>query len=98
MKIDSRLPVRPFPPTHNEKKALTEEERQLREKGQELEAILLQKMVETMFQGETNLFGKGVQGDYFRGLFAEALAKELAKNPGLGLADQIIQSYPKRQD
>jgi len=98
MKIDPRAPVRPFTPATNGKKALSEEERQLREKGQELEAIILQKMIETMMQGETNLFGKGVQGDYFRGLFAEALAKELAKDPGLGLVDSMLRSYQKMPD
>lgn len=98
MKIDAQLRMGSSPATMNGQKTLTAEERKLREKAQEFEAILLQKMVETMMQGGTNLFGQGVQGEYFRSLFAEALAKELAKNPGLGLADQIIQSYPKRQD
>lgn len=95
MKIDPYMPVKPTPPAANEKKALTEEERQLKAKGQEFEAILLQKMIETMMQGEPNLFGQGVQGDYFRGLFAEALAQELAKDPGLGLVDNMIRSLPK---
>ncbi|HHT47724.1 MAG TPA: hypothetical protein GXZ98_00295 [Firmicutes bacterium] len=98
MKIDPHLPGRPYTPASKENKALTEEERQLREKCQEFEAILLQKMVETMLQGETNLFGQGLQGDYFRGLFAEALAKELAKDPGLGLVDNMIRSYQKMPD
>lgn len=95
MKIDSQLPGRSVPPAAGGQKSITGEERQLREKAQEFEAILLQKLVETMMQGGTNLFGQGVQGDYFRSLFAEALAKELAKNPGLGLAEDIIRTLPK---
>jgi Rod binding domain-containing protein len=48
-------------------------------------------MVETL-QSNTNLFGEGVQGEFFRGMFAEEIAKELAKDPGLGLAESIYRT------
>jgi Rod binding domain-containing protein len=67
------------------------EEQQLKAKCREFEAVLLKQLVEAM-QGETGLFGQGVQGDYFRSLFAEEMAKELAKDPGMGLAESLYRA------
>lgn len=97
MKIDPGAGVKPLSPTIPKKRELTEEEQRLKEKCREFEALLLQKMVETM-QEDTNLFGQGVQGEYFGGMFAAELAKELAKDPGLGLADSIIRSLRQQKD
>lgn len=96
MKIDVRQELQPtvVAPKEQPKSA---EEQKLREQCQEFEAILLQKMVEAM-QNETKLFGEGVQGDFFKGMFAEAIAKELAKDPGLGLAESMIRSMQKQED
>ncbi|NLM37785.1 MAG: hypothetical protein GX202_06635 [Firmicutes bacterium] len=87
--ISNSAPARPQQP------AVSEEEQRLREKCREFEAILLQKMVEVM-QGDTSLFGQGVQGEYFRSMFAEFIAKEMAKNPGLGLTESIMRALLER--
>ncbi len=74
------------------------EDQQLKAKCREFEAILLKQLVEAM-QGETGLFGQGLQGDYFRSLFAEEMAKELAKDPGMGLAESLYRALmATRQD
>ncbi|NLC52831.1 MAG: hypothetical protein GX770_02545 [Firmicutes bacterium] len=92
MKIDLQTAMmKTAAPTKPQQPAVTEEEQRLREKCREFEAILLQKMVEAM-QTDTNLFGQGVQGEFFGGMFAEIIAKELAEDPGLGLAENIIRS------
>jgi len=69
----------------------------LREKCREFEAVLLQQMVEVM-QGSSEFFGKGVQGEFLRGIFAEEMAKELAKDPGLGLAESIYRALAVNDD
>ena len=91
MKIHPQGAGQPLSPARPKEQALTAAEQRLREKCREFEAILLQKMVETL-QSNTNLFGEGVQGDFLRGLFAEEMAKELAKDPGLGLAESIYRA------
>ena len=61
MKIDPQAAImQPSALTRTGQQAATEEEQRLREKCREFEAILLQKMVEVM-QGDTNLFGQGIQ-------------------------------------
>ncbi len=72
-------------------------DQQLMKKCQEFEAILFQKMIEVM-QGNTEIFGKGVQGEFLRGIFAEEMAKELAKDPGLGLAKSLYQVLLSNDD
>ena len=54
-------------------------------------------MVEVM-QGSSEFFGKGVQGEFLRGIFAEEMAKELAKDPGLGLAESIYRALAVKDD
>ena len=96
MKIDPQAAImQPSALTRTGQQAATEEEQRLREKCREFEAILLQKMVEVM-QGDTNLFGQGIQGEYFGGMFAELIAKELARDPGLGMADSIIRALKEQ--
>lgn len=73
------------------------EDRQLKEKCREFEAVLLKQLLEAM-QGETGLFGQGVQGDYFRSLFAEEMAKELAKDPGMGLAESLYRALTSTRE
>ena len=101
MKIDlqtvqtRQTAMKTSPPARTAQPAASDEEQRLREKCREFEAILLQKMVEVM-QGNTGLFGQGVQGDFFRGMFAEYLAKELAQNPGLGLTESFMRALSER--
>jgi Rod binding domain-containing protein len=91
MKIQPQGAGQPLSPVSPREEAVTVEEQRLREKCREFETILLHKMVETL-QSNTNLFGEGVQGEFFRGMFAEEIAKELAKDPGLGLAESIYRT------
>ena len=98
MKIDLQAAMmQPAAPTRPQQPAATEEEQRLREKCREFEAILIQKMVEVM-QGDTNLFGEGVQGEFFGGMFAEIIAKELAQDPGLGLTESILRSLREQNN
>lgn len=91
MKIQPQGAGQPLSPARPKEQALTPEEQRLREKCREFETILLQKLVETL-QGDTKLFGEGVQGEFLQGLFADEMAKELAKDPGLGLAESIYRT------
>lgn len=75
----------------------TTEDEHLKEKCREFEAVLLKQLVEVM-QGDTELFGQGIQGEYFRGIFAEEMAKELAKDPGMGLAESIYRALALTQE
>lgn len=89
VKINSEIPI-PSSMGKLNNRAQKKSDQQLMEKCREFEAVIFQKMIEVM-QGNTEIFGKGVQGEYLRGVFAEEMAKELAKDPGLGLAKSLYQ-------
>lgn len=71
---------------------------ELADKCREFEAVLAKKMLEAM-QPKNGLFGSGVQGEFYRGLFLDTMAAELSKNPGLGLAESIYRALnPEKKE
>lgn len=69
----------------------------LRKAAQDFEAIFINYLLKTMRRSipNSNLFGDGISGEFYKGLFDETLAKAVARKNGLGLADKIITSLDR---
>ncbi|PQA72443.1 rod-binding protein [Brucella oryzae] len=51
------------------------------------EAFMLQSFVQSMFTSETTAtFGKGIAGEYWKSMMAEAMANKMADGGGVGIA------------
>lgn|SRR5690554_1554339 len=68
----------------------------LANKCREFEGVFVQKMLEVC-QPKSSLFGSGMQGDFYRSFYIEELAKEMTKNPGLGLAESLYRALQGEQ-
>ena len=56
------------------------------------ESFMLQSFVESMFTGDNQaVFGKGIAGDYWKSMMAEAVAKQMADAGGIGVARMLEQ-------
>jgi peptidoglycan hydrolase FlgJ len=64
----------------------------LRAQATDLEGVFLQTLVKEMFTAfkSDGPFGGGFAEDTWRGMQAEQFADAIAKNGGIGLADQIM--------
>lgn len=58
----------------------------------QLEGVFLQGIIKSMMSGEkSKLFGDGIAGDYWKSFMAEAIAQQVSKGKGLGVADTLSQ-------
>ncbi|PYE87675.1 rod-binding protein [Phyllobacterium leguminum] len=54
------------------------------------EAFMLQSFVQSMFPDEANaVFGKGIAGEYWKSMMAEAIASKMADAGGIGIARML---------
>lgn len=62
------------------------------------EAFMLQNFVQSMFTGDTQTsFGKGIAGDHWKSMMADAIAQKMTDNGGIGVADMLAAGQ-KRAD
>ncbi len=55
-----------------------------------LESVFLQGMINSMLSSqEDKLFGKGIEGGYWKSFMAEAIANQVVKGKGLGIAESF---------
>ncbi len=71
--------------------------------GKDFEAMMLGQMLQGMFAGVSTdgPFGGGYAEETFRGLLLDAVAKEVAKGPGLGIAgpvQSVMDAYAKGKE
>lgn len=69
----------------------------LYQKCQEFEAVFVKKMLEVS-QPKNSLFGSGMQGDFYRDFYLDEMAKEIAKNPGIGLAESMYRAMKAHEE
>lgn len=69
----------------------------LYQKCQEFEAVFIKKMLEVSHP-KSSLFGSGMQGDFYRDFYLDEMAKEIAKNPGIGLAENMYRSMKAHEE
>lgn len=70
------------------------EEQRLRQACQEFESLFLAHLLKTMRESnaEEGLFGEGLGGDLYQGLFEAEVARKMAQAGGMGLADLLYRS------
>ena len=74
---------------------MTSEQKELMKVCTNFEAMMIQKMLETM-QSSQKMFGEGFGGDYFQSMFQEQIAKEIAGNgQGFGLAQMLYKQIDR---
>lgn len=56
---------------------------------QKFEAMVLQNFVKTMLPDSEEIYGKGNAGEIWKGMMAEQMGDALAKNGGVGIAEQM---------
>jgi Rod binding domain-containing protein len=73
--------------------AMSKDELTARKAAEEFEQTFLTTMLESMFQGvETSApFGGGHAEDQFRSVLLGEYAKDMAKNGGIGIADEVYR-------
>ncbi len=71
-----------------------DQEKRLRRACQEFESLFLAYLLKTMREANTEggLFGEGLGGDIYESLFEAEVARKIAQNGGLGLADILYRN------
>jgi Rod binding domain-containing protein len=58
------------------------------------EAFVLQSFVQSMLpHATTNVYGKGIAGEYWRSMLAEKMGEELARSGQVGIARQLAAAH-----
>jgi len=70
------------------------------ESYRQFESMVLQNFVKSMLPTESeNIYGKGTAGEMWKGMMAEQMGASLAKNGGVGIAEQMYaQSLTRAQN
>ena len=86
-------------PTAASTAALAKQHGKIKETAQAFEASFLSIMIGQMFEGiETSgPFGGGDGEKMFRSFFSDAIAKQVSKGPGIGLASSVSREMLKLQ-
>jgi len=74
-------------------KAVDGHSEKLRDAAQQFEALFVGYLLKNMRKTipESKLFGSGLSGDLYRGMFDQKIAETVAGKGGIGLADNLIE-------
>lgn len=62
------------------------------------EAFMLQSFVQSMFTSDTTAtFGKGIAGEYWKSMMAEAMANKMADSGGIGIAKLLEEQAARNR-
>lgn len=62
------------------------------------EASVLNTFIQNMMPSETEeVYGKGVAGDFWKGMMSEQMADAMSKKGGIGIAEQVYSQALQRQ-
>ena len=73
--------------------ALTPEQKKLKQTCNEFEAMMVRQMLDSM-EGSTKMFGEGFGGDFYQGMFLDAIAKQISEK-GMGLSKMMYEQLNK---
>lgn len=74
---------------------LTPEQQKAKQVSTQFEALMVKQMLSAM-QGSTKMFGEGFGGEYFQGMFLDAIAQEVSEQgTGLGLGKMLYEQMMK---
>lgn len=74
----------------------TAEEKALYEACLDFESLLTQQMLSTM-QSSSSIYGSGTGGEFFKSMFHQNIAKQIASNGDMGLARMMYLQVLKTQ-
>jgi flagellar protein FlgJ len=79
------------------KPATDKSDEKIRKAAQQFEALFIAYLLKSMRKSipESNLFGNGISGDMYRGMFDEKIAEAVSGKGGIGLADNIVEYLQK---
>ncbi|MEO5357731.1 MAG: rod-binding protein [Nitrospirae bacterium YQR-1] len=73
------------------------DEKSVKTVAREMEALFIEQMLKAMRKTTQPMFGKGLGGDVFMGMFDTELSREFAQR-GLGLQDMITKQLNRRNE
>ena len=79
--------------------APVDEARKAEKAAEDFEALLLKQMLGAMWQTVPGggMYGSGTEGVFYRDMFNDGIAKEMAKGQGLGVKDILLRDMQRLQ-
>ena len=68
------------------------EKKEVPETYRKFEAMVLQSFIKSMLPDSDEVYGKGTSGEIWKGMMAEKIAEEVAKEGGIGIADKLFEN------
>jgi flagellar protein FlgJ len=68
------------------------DKKQVPETYRKFEAMVLQNFIKTMLPESEEVYGKGATGEIWKGMMAEQIANEIAKEGGVGIAEKLMDN------
>lgn len=68
------------------------EKKEVPETYRKFEAMVLQNFIKTMLPDSDEVYGKGASGEIWKGMMAEEIANEIAREGGIGIADRLLEN------
>ena len=68
------------------------ERKEIPETYRKFEAMVLQNFIKSMLPDSDEVYGKGTSGEIWKGMMAEKIADESAKEGGIGIADKLFDN------
>ena len=62
------------------------------------EAMVLQSFIKTMLPDSEEVYGKGASGEIWKGMMAEQIANEIARDSGIGIAESLMRGDSTRMN
>jgi len=66
------------------------EKKEVPETYRKFEAMVLQNFIKSMLPESDEIYGKGASGEIWKGMMAEKIADEIARDGGIGIADRLV--------
>lgn len=68
------------------------EKKEVPETYRKFEAMVLQNFIKSMLPDNEEVYGKGTSGEIWKGMMAEKIAEEIARDGGIGIADKLLDN------
>jgi Rod binding domain-containing protein len=72
------------------------EKKDVPESYRKFEAMVLGNFIKTMLPDSDEVYGKGASGEIWKGMMAEEIGKEIAREGGIGIADKLMENGSTR--
>jgi flagellar protein FlgJ len=72
------------------------EKKEVPETYRKFEAMVLQNFIKTMLPDSDEVYGKGASGEIWKGMMAEEIANEIAREGGVGIAERLLENGPTK--